>query len=283
MVGRQGLVAAARLGVGDALAGQRVRLQEGQHIGVVEPGEVLQPQQHAGHGLRWIARFRQHLFAGAVGVALVAARKTQGSVDGCGLSAHRQTLRGLILPRAGGGDGQQQRADAQQPVTAHLRQPLGDVTLGDVRHFMGENGGHLIVRLRVDDQPGVHPDPAAGQGKGVEAAVAQQKHAKVRGRFHLGGAPGSGREAVDDGLEVVAQQAVVQVVGLLPHFSHDDFAQTFFLYRRQAALRGVAQGRQAAGVAGGAGVSALRPDRRAGQYCAEQADGGLLADVAQAA
>ena len=58
--------------------------------------------------------------------------------------------------------------------------------LGDVRHFVGEHGGYLIVRLRVDHQAGVHADPASGQGESVETAVAQQKDTEVRRCFHFG-------------------------------------------------------------------------------------------------
>ena len=37
--------------------------------------------------------------------------------------------------------------------------------------------------------------------------------------------------AIDNGLQIVAQQTVVKVVGLLAHVAHDDFAQAFFLHR----------------------------------------------------
>jgi hypothetical protein len=64
-------------------------------------------------------------------------------------------------------------------------------------------------------------------------------------RVGFGGCVGRRGQALDDGLQIVAQQHIMQVLRLLAHLAHDALPQSCFHGGRQQALRRIAQRGQA--------------------------------------
>jgi hypothetical protein len=159
----------------------------------------LQLLEHADEALGRKAGLAHDGVAHAVGLALHVAREVELLLGDGGLPAHGQ--RGAGLRVLAGGDGARDHGGNQQRhLAALLAQQAGDVALGDVAHLVAQHRGQLVARTHHAHQPEVQPEVAAGQGKGVDAAVAPQEDLPGEALVQLGrqlaarAAPASARQ-----------------------------------------------------------------------------------------
>ena len=118
--------------------------------------------------------------------------------------------------------------------------------------FVGQHRSQLVAGAGDGDQAQVHADIAAGQRKGVDAAVAHQEDFPGQLLRGVGGDLAALARRLDqrlpDALHVVEQRRVVQVGRVAPDLAHDLLAQRalgadaellarFFAQRGQAHLR----------------------------------------------
>ena len=112
--------------------------------------------------------------------------------------------------------------------------------------LMGQHGGHLIGAGDGTDQPQMHAKIATRQGKGIDAAVADQKHvpgkAFVQFRRQLAPRAGSGHQRLPDALQIIHQHRVIDVVRVAVKADGDAVANAAFCRSRKLGI--VAQRRQ---------------------------------------
>jgi hypothetical protein len=92
-----------------------------------------------------------------------------------------------------------------------------------------EHGGELVARRRDADEAEVHADVAARQREGVDARVADEERLPGEARVQVGRDVAEGAAARHqrrpDGLEVLEQERVVEVVRVDPDLPHDLVAE----------------------------------------------------------
>jgi hypothetical protein len=234
----------------DAVHGQRVAAQVGEAVVVVQPRGHVQPFEHAGHAGRRIARRGQHAEADTVGLAFHVAREVQLALDGRRLAAHDGGVGGVdVVGPAGRQDAQQQRGHGHHRGVLLRRDAACDVPLRDVRQLVRQHRGQLVGGGRQRDQAQVHAHVAAGQRKGVHAAVAHEERLPGEGAVDLAvdvAELARGRhQRVPQRLQVFLQHGVVQEGRVAPAFAHDLVAQAAFGADAQVGRCRFAQRRQA--------------------------------------
>lgn len=129
--------------------------------------------RHAG-GIE--ARIGQQMHADAVGLLLVLQREGNRVLHRRGHAGRDRALHHLATARTSAGQDGREGCRAGQDVglTAVGHAPR-DVTLGDVRDFMGQHPGQFALVARQHHQPRVDADVAARQRKGVHPPVADRE------------------------------------------------------------------------------------------------------------
>ena len=179
-----GLALRARLRLGDALVGDRVRAQVRRRVAVGEAARLLQPLHQRRHRVDVEAGGVEALEADAVGFVLVLAREVELLLDRERLRRGDRRGRGLAAtttsrsatrrsPRASAGERVQQRRSAASAIDAR------QVVLRDVRDFVREHRGELGFVLREQDEAGVDADEAAGQRERVDRGVGDGEELEV--------------------------------------------------------------------------------------------------------
>jgi len=90
--------------------------------------------------------------------------------------------------------------------------------------------------LRRQQQPGMQPDETAGQREGVDLRVAHHEKLEFLPRRIA-----SGREAVAQRVDVVADLGIVQIIGIAPDLDHDPLAETALVGQRNRRRRDIAE------------------------------------------
>ena len=118
--------------------------------------------------------------------------------------------------------------------------------LRDMAQLVRQHGGHLIGAGDRTDQPQMHAKIAARQGKGIDAAVADQKHvpgkALVQFCRQLAARAGSGHQRLPDALQIIHQHRVIDIVRVAVKADGDAVANAAFCRCRKLGV--VAQRRQ---------------------------------------
>ena len=161
-----------------------MRAQVGKRSVVIKPVGLLQLFKHARHAPAAKAGIAHHAKTHTIGFALHVARKIQ-------LALRRKRLPTNDGGRAGIGifAGRQR---AQHHRGNHPRRLLGllgdqprNMPLGDMAHFMGQHRGQFIRIGHSPHQAQMHPKVATRQGKGIDAAVANQEKLPGKALFKL--------------------------------------------------------------------------------------------------
>ena len=131
----------------------------------------------------------------------------------------------------------QRRGDNALPLVCVDR--ARDVALRDVRDFVRQHAGELVLVARGLDQAGVHTDVAAGQGEGVDARIVDDEELEavvsvvgLRGNAHA------------DFVDVFGDDGVFDHLSALPDLRHDGPTETLFLRFGQHRVSGTADVRQ---------------------------------------
>jgi hypothetical protein len=264
-----GILADARLDVGDALARQRVAGQPGRRL-AIHARRALQALEEGHHARRVVAGRAHGLEADAVGLALGVAAEIQLALDGQALPAHHHAHR-RIGAAAGLADQrrQDQRRQRQQRILLLLAQHARDVALLHVADLVRQHRGQFRLVLRRDQQLRVHADEAAGQRERIDHRIAHGKEEEIGIRL----AARAGRERHEVFAEVVQvldDRVVVEVIGIAPDVVHDLLAQLALEHGRQVGTRGVAERRhpvvsgvpRRTGTVGAASAPAVAATRR---------------------
>ncbi len=235
--GRHGV--GAQVGKGAAVVEARSGLQlieQGDEASAVETGLVRNPQPNP------------------VGLALHVARKIELPLQRHGLPACGGGADHVGIARGIGGQRTQNHGPdhPRRLLLAHLDQAR-DVALRHMRQLVRQHRSDFVGAGAHGQQAQVQAQVAAGQGKGIHAALAaeQQLPGKALGQFGRDLAPALRRlhQGLPNGLQVVVQQRVVKKIGVAVNAAHDLLAQAALLAQAQA--RGIAQTRQGAGAEAG--------------------------------
>jgi hypothetical protein len=190
-----------------------------------------------------------HLEADPVGFALHVAREVELALDVRRLGAGDDGVDRVRAVAARGreqADDQRRQADQRAPRVP--RDAARDVPLRHVRHLVPEHRGQLVAADGDGDQPEVHADEAAGQGKGVDARVAHQERLPGEALVDVGRdvaePPPGGHQRLPHRLQVLLQQGVVDVVRVGPDLAHDLVADLAFGADAEIGVVGIAEGRQ---------------------------------------
>ena len=247
----------------DALASHRVGAQKRQRLVVVHPVHPLHALEKHRHGAGVKTGARQNLHADIVGFAFKLTAESQLVLDGhAGAGIHGGGADLAVFADTGGQNRHQQAGNRQQLVIALLHHRASNMVLNDMGHFVADHRGQFGFALRGVDQPGVHADIAARQGKGVDLRIQHGKELKIL--------PQLGRGAGKPPAQLIEIQLDLRIVQHLAGFAdhrHDLAAEFLLGLRRQGGLRGVAKigQRQRVGLSG-----QRRAQQRGGEQQTEQ-------------
>lgn len=240
----------AVLHVGDALGGERVRLQVGgRPLELVHPVGAQQALEEGHHRTRRVPRALEKGESHAVGLALVFARvldlalRLQRSHGG---DRRFGDLSGLAAAAPGGEDGEREGGERGELRSALLVERASLVALQDVADFVAHHARQLRFVLGEQDGGRVHPDVAAHEGEGVDGVVLHHEEIDV-----AAGSVGGGEQARAQRRDVVGDLGVVDVVLVDAHLAHDAVADRALLGVGQRRRRGVTQVRKALGIGRG--------------------------------
>ena len=110
--------------------------------------------------------------------------------------------------------------------------PARDVALRDVRDLVCEDAGQFAFVARLEQQPRVHADEAAGQREGVDRLVADHEEVeRAAAVLRLA------RELEAERLDVFAHLRVLEQRAGFAHLAHDHAPEPVFVLDRQRLLR----------------------------------------------
>ena len=170
-------------------------------------------------------------------------------MDGSGLPAYQGGVHHVgVAAAAGGEDGQDGARQTEQRRALRIDHAARNVALRDVAELVRQHRRQLVARGRHRDEPQVDAHPAAGQGKGVDVAVAHQKcvpgELAVHVTVHFTARARSGHQGAPQRNQIFLQDGVVKVVGVAHDLAHDLLAQAALTARREVFGGGFAQRRQ---------------------------------------
>jgi len=240
----------ARARLADALGRERVVAQVGEAAEVVEAHRQIHLLEHRGHAAGREAGCGHHLEADAVGFALDVAREVELALQRRCLGAGQDGADrvGIAAPRRRE-QAEHERRQARQRTPRIGRDAARDMALRDVRHLVAEHRGEFVARRGDGDHAQVDADEAARQREGVDGRVAHEKGFPGETLVDIGGdvaEPARGRDQrVPDGVQILEQQRVVDVVGIGADLAHDLVAQLAFGADREIGRIGIAERWQA--------------------------------------
>ena len=145
------------------------------------PLQLADLLERRGHAARGKTGVDQIAHAELVGVLLVLARVLELHGLGAGHGAHDHGV-GRVAPALG--TDENGRKDAQQRTGADqlaLLDGLGDVALGHMGQFVGNDTGQFVFAGHVGDQPGENRDVAGGRGESVQGPVSDHRYFDGKG------------------------------------------------------------------------------------------------------
>ena len=130
---------------------------------------ALQPLEKHRHRAHVEAGRRKQTEPEAVGLALEVARVVDLRLHRPGLRRHHRALR-EVRPRTRREHRQHHRGHGRDRELLLRADQARDMALGDVRDLVREHRREFRLRLRGEQQPGIHADEAAGQRERVDRA-----------------------------------------------------------------------------------------------------------------
>ncbi|MOA19710.1 hypothetical protein D3C78_1401130 [compost metagenome] len=98
------------------------------------------------------------------------------------------------------------------------------MALGHVGDFVGQHRGELALAVGVEEQPGVHLDPAPQEGGRVDAGIVDEEEGK-RETYPIG----VGEQALTEIIDILAQHGIIDDGQARPGETHEGIAIAHFL------------------------------------------------------
>jgi hypothetical protein len=242
----------AILDVRDSLRGEGVGAQvRGRSLEFIQPVGLEHAIEEVRHAARVEAGSLEEREPHTVGFPLVLARVVDGCLDlqraGGGDRGFRH-LRALVAVAARSDEGECQRREGSPGTLALPGEEARLVLLEHVPDFVRHDARKLGFRLGEEDEARVHADVAADHREGVDRLVADHEEIDV-----LMGRVGSGEEPLAQGIDVVEDLRVFDVVLVDAHLAHDAIADRLFLLLGKRGRGDVAKIRKRLRAAGSGG------------------------------
>ncbi len=233
--------------------------QVSRRVVLIQANRFLQALEKHAHAPHVKPRLAQNIETLAIRLALEIPGKGQLGRNRPGLR-RRNRRPGHLPARTSGQQSQRHRHHRRHTDLLRLEHLARNVALRHVREFMPEHAGQLRLRLRRDDQPGMHPDIPAGHGKGVDIRIIDREKVKTET-----GVVAHRRQPSTQLIQISFDIGIIEIRRLAPaNFMHDLLADFLLGTQRQIVAGSVPQLRQFVGCHG-------RQSQRAGKKDGDQA------------
>lgn len=225
-------------GVGNPIERYRVGAKEFRDVVPGPAREFLQALEEVRHRVWVEARSLEDLHAHAVGLGLVGTGKVELLLQASGHAPGHDS--GSQIRVDGGGENARQDSEAGgkvdvAPACEHAR----DMALRDMGDFMGDHGGQLGLVARLQYQPDMDAENAAGHRKGIDLVIVDRE--EVERPFGL---RRMRQKLAAEGVNVEVDLGVGDQGGAAMDLAQQGSAEFALLCRAQDTARGLAQIRQ---------------------------------------
>ena len=115
------------------------------------------------------------------------------------------------------------------------------MALAQVRQFVGQNRGKLLLTLGIQEQAAINADDIAGDRKGIDVGAVDDRQREVAATQRC-----RGYEAINDRVQVVLDQGIGDLRGGSPDGCHHLTPDICFLALRDKPTTGATNGRECA-------------------------------------